>query len=106
MITAYLNYPNSRIAIHYNNSCGAIRKTNKKHQRHVQICVNNIGIELERFNKSYKFGSTNEKNDMWVVVDFSDNRFELEVISYIKIILGTRYKPFRDASLKVHCNIA
>ena len=103
MITCYINYPHSRISIHNDLSCGVIYQGRKLDQRHARIDLNSIGCELARFNKEYVFGSTSENNDMWIVVDFSDHQFELEVIAYIKRILGKRYKPFRDANLEVHC---
>ena len=106
MIAAYFNYPNSRITIHHDSSCSAIRQAHKEGQRYVRIDVNTIGTELKRFNNNYSFGSTSDNNDMWVIVDFSDQRFERELISYIKRVLGVRYKPFHASSPEVHCDIA
>ena len=106
MINAYLNYPNSRVEIHCDRSCSAIRKLNKQNQRVVRINLNNVGIELEKFKADYKFGSTKYNNDMWVTVDLADIKFEIEVVKYIRRMLGGRYKPFCDAVINVHCQVA
>jgi len=103
MIHAYLNYPNSRIEVHCDNSCNAIRKANKQHQRYINIDMNSIGVELERFGSYYVFGSTRGNNDMWLVIDLEDKVFEIEVLKCIKRKLGARYKPFCNAEVNVHC---
>ena len=103
MIHAYLNYPNSRIEVHCDSSCNAIRKANKHHQRHISINMSSIGVELGRFESYYIFGSTRDNNDMWLIIDFEDKVFEIEVLKYVKRKLGARYKPFYDAEVNVHC---
>lgn len=103
MLQAYLNYPNSKIAIHSDNTCGNIKQMRKTGQRHVSIKRESLSIELERFEKEYSFASEAACNDMWVTVEMQDRSFEVCIISYIKKMLGCRYKPFRDADIEEHC---
>ena len=103
MLQAYLNYPNSKISIHSDRACGNIMQMRKVKQRIVCINRESLSIELTRFEEEHKFASEAARNDMWVTVDMNDHPFEVCVIAYIKKILGSRYRRFRNAEIEQHC---
>ena len=104
MLRAYFNYPNSRVSVHGDSSCGHIQPMNKAEQRLVRLDATTIGGELQRFaDNEHRFASYQARNDMWVVADFGDEDFELAVIRHIHRHLARRYTPFHSAQIEEHC---
>ena len=103
MLKVYVNYPNSRISIHRDDTCAQIRSHRKANQRQCLITPDTITKELRNFKETYQFASVPEFNDMWVSIDFGDYEFEKALIKYLSRILGKRYKPLLNAQVEEHC---
>lgn len=104
MLKAYLNYPNSKVSVHYDLSCRQIQKMAKPHQRVVRIDQSSISAELQRFiMEQHDFASKPAENDMWIELDFTDAEFEFAVLGYLHRIVGKRYKRFSAAKIERHC---
>jgi len=104
VLSAYLNYPNSRVSVHGNPRCGHIQQARKAGQRHVLLEPRTIGSQLRRFiDRTHTFGAEAARNDMWLYIDFAEDPFEVDLARYIHRLLGARYKRFRDAPFQRHC---
>lgn len=104
MLRIYVNYPNPRVTVHADPSCGYVRMMDKPQQRVVRIDPSTISVEIQRFiGKQYTFASQPDSNDMWLEIDFNDREFEEAVLWYVHRCLGRHYKPLRDSQIKTHC---
>lgn len=104
MLKAYVNYPNPKVSVHHDPSCGAIRKMAKPSQRLVRIDAGSISAELQRFRaKGYTFAANPAGNDMWVEADFADPDFEAAVIAYVHRLIGRHYSPLARVAIEKHC---
>lgn len=104
MIQAYINYPNSHVSIHGDLSCGHIMQARKKNQRKIKITTDNKLKVMWRFhNNEFKFGSTQEFNDMWLSVDLGDINAEQTMVEEVRMALSRHYKPFAKAEVIDHC---
>ena len=105
MLAVYINYPNSRIGVHTDGDCTHIRAQRKVGQRIVAVNPSTISQEIRMFGekKGHPFGSTPEVNDMWMEIDFGDRPFEEAILRYLLVLLGRRYKPFRNAVIDRCC---
>ncbi len=105
MSYAYLNSPNAQVTIHDNSSCNLIMMMHKEHQRVIKINPATISIELEKFSiGEYLFAANAEKNDMWLIVNFTNLEFEHAVIQYIHHLLSMHYRRFANANTTIHCH--
>ena len=43
-------------------------------------------------------------NDVWLTVDFHDQKLEEDVVAYVHRLLGRRYKPLQGAKVTIHCS--
>jgi len=101
---AYLNYPNSHITIHTDNSCGQIHMHHKKGQRRVNVNAVTLRFVLSDFlNNKYIFKAEKEYNDLWLDVSLNTPEQETGLVHVIQAIIGQRYAPFSDAPVKEHC---
>lgn len=104
MLQAYLNYPNPKIRLHAQASCGEIGKMKKAGQRHVLINNASISAELQKFaSKAYRFNADAANNDMWLSVDFDGDAFEMAVVEYVQRLVGRHYGPFSAVRIDRHC---
>lgn len=102
MLQLYLNYPNSKISVHTDPTCGHIRQMGKPDQRQLRLVEESLEAQLAEFSE-HGFASTAALNDMWVTIDLGDARMEENVLARISRTLGDRYAPFRDATVDWHC---
>ena len=42
---------------------------------------------------------------MWLVINLDSQEQEMGIVYVIQVLLGLRYKPLREASVKVHCTV-
>jgi hypothetical protein len=104
MLRAYVNYPNPKVSIHHDPSCGAIQKNNKPGQRVVRIDAENISAEIRRFTtKGYSFAANPAENDMWLEANFEDADFEAAVIAHVHRLIGKHYAPLAKVGVETHC---
>lgn len=104
MLHVYLNYPNRRVTVHGNPTCGHIHQARKARQRRVQLEPRTIGSQLRRFiDGTRHFAAEARTNDMWLYINFADDPFEEDLARYIHRLLGKKYKRFGDASFQRHC---
>ena len=104
MLLAYLNYPNPKIRVHGQSTCGEIGKMKKAGQRNVAINTGSISSELQNFaTKRHRFGADATLNDMWLTVDFDDPTFEEAVVQHLQKLIGRHYDPFAAVRIDRHC---
>ena len=104
MLKVYINYPNPKISVHCDPSCGAIQKMSKADQRLVLIDRTTISAELQRFaDKEYTFAANPAGNDMWLQIDFGDEEFESAVLRYVQHLIGQHYSPLAGVEIQKHC---
>jgi len=104
MIKAYINYPNPHVTAHYDSNCGNIQAQHKPNQRHRLINIATVSEELQNFrDKKYSFAATQERNDMWLEIDFQDQVFEIGILEYISRLLGMHYSQFAGLTPTRHC---
>jgi hypothetical protein len=104
MLKVYINYPNPKISMHRDPSCGAIQKMSKSDQRLITINRTTISAELQRFgDKEYTFAANPAGNDMWLQIDFGDEEFESAVLRYVQNLIGKHYSPLAEAQIQQHC---
>jgi len=104
MTHVYINYPNPKIRLHCQSTCGDIGKMRKSSQRHVRLDSSSISFELQRFRaKAYPFSADKTANDMWLEVDFGDLQFERAVVEHIRGLVGAHYSPFAAITIDQHC---
>ena len=104
MLRVYINYPNAKISLHGDNTCGHIQQARKRQQRSVQITDKNLERELHRFKaKYYRFGASAEVNDMWLDIHFDPEK-NLEIVHRIHEHLKRGYGPFRRCRPVKHCD--
>jgi hypothetical protein len=104
MLSVYINYPNPKVSVHHDPSCGAIQKMGKQDQRHIRIDQKTISAELGRFAaKEHTFASNPEGNDMWLEIDFGDANFEAAVLNYVHRLIGQHYSPLAGVAVQNHC---
>jgi hypothetical protein len=104
MITVYINYPNPHFTIHGNPSCTFLNRPRKEHFRIITVNDSNLKEVLADFvSNKHDFASDRTKNDMWIELDLAHSEEEDGVLSTIRILLGQRYKPLKDAPIKRHC---
>lgn len=104
MLHVYLNYPNSRMILHTDPQCASIGMMGKLGQRHIVISAANLNEECSRYGAGrYRFAANKETNDMWLVIDLGGLEKERAIAMEIRARLGTRYKRFREVSVKEHC---
>jgi hypothetical protein len=103
MLKVYVNYPNPKLTVHQNPSCGAIQKMAKSGQRLVRIDAAAISAELQRFmGKGYTFAANPAENDMWLEVEFADAQFEAAVVAFVHRLIGGQYPPLARAIVHTH----
>lgn len=106
MLRAYVNYPNPKVSVHRDPSCGAIQKMAKPRQRVVRIDPQSISAELQHFRaKHYTFAANPAGNDMWLEADFGDTDFEAAVIAYVHRLIGKHYSPLARVAIEEHCQV-
>ncbi len=104
MLKAYVNYPNPKVSVHHDPSCGQIQKMAKPGQRLIRIDSKTISVELQHFtSKKYTFTANPAGNDMWLEIDFGDPSFEAAVLGYLHRLIGKHYSPFAKVDLEEHC---
>ena len=104
MIYVYINYPAPHITIHRDPSCGAVMMQSKAERRIVRITRETITYELRKFaDREYGFAATRLQNDMWLLISLDTPEQEVGVVYVIQALLGLRYRPLRNASVKEHC---
>ena len=104
MLRAYVNYPNAQVTIHREGSCASVRQRNKEGQRTVRLNIRALSSELGKFSdKAYRFASEADLNDMWLELDFKDEKFERAVFEYLRLLLAQHYKPFAGVKVSEHC---
>ena len=70
----------------------------KSNQRVIKINIKSLSDELREFSEyKHRFASTQELNDMWLEINFSDLDFEIAVAEYILSLLRKKYGRFSDA---------
>jgi len=104
LLRAYVNYPNAKVSVHHDRTCGHIEKAHKQGQRSVNLRHGNLDIELARFiDGAHQFASHAGANDMWLDIELSDPEFEEALLRHIQRLLAARYKPFRNCVVERHC---
>jgi len=104
MIYVYINYPNSGFTIHRSASCPQIRVSRKEGQRIIRINVPDQNeIQATFTKKTLKFASTKELNDLWLEISVELPELEDGILSFIRELLGTRYKRLINAPVRRHC---
>ena len=104
MLSAYINYPNAQVTVHRDSSCATVRQRNKQGQRTVRLNIRSLSSELGHFSdKTYRFASEADLNDMWLELDFRDAHFERALLDYVRLLLAQHYKPFATARVGEHC---
>ncbi len=104
MLMAYVNYPNPKVSVHHDPSCGSIQKMGKQGQRLVRIDPATISVELGRFSsKEHTFAANPAGNDMWLEIDFGDADFETAVLGYVHRLIGRHYSPLARVGIENHC---
>jgi ATP-dependent exoDNAse (exonuclease V) beta subunit len=107
MLKAYINYPNPHVTVHYDPECGNIQAQHKPKQRYIRINLETISEELKSFHdQKYTFAATQERNDMWLEIEFHNHAFELAVLEYICGMLGQHYKPLQGLKPETHCEMS
>lgn len=100
----YLNYSNPHITIHKDNTCGQIHMHHKPEQRRVHINPVTLRFVLNDFlNDRYMFKAKRLFNDLWLDISLDTPEQEVGLVHVIQAIIGQRYSPFSDASVKEHC---
>lgn len=103
MIHVYINYPNPRASAHSDGSCSRIQQAHKHNQRVIEITRSSLGRELARAESEFRFGSSQDFNDLWMKIDLSDTEFEHAIAKHVLVLLGRRYRPFASVDLERHC---
>jgi len=101
----YINYPNSKLSIHYKcRLCPQFQKHKKKNQQLAIIGKQNFMQELTKFwNKTYKFGAKAACNDMWVDLQFPTPQQNILTVKLVELILKQRYGCFTKTRISRHC---
>ena len=100
---AYINYPNPRITLHWNDTCSEVQKNRKEGQRVVMLNPDTIESALGRFvNRGFSFASNPDENDMWLDISLGSPRHDEAVVYVIQSLLGRRYRPLATASVEAH----
>ena len=102
MIHAYINYPNSRGAIHADPNCNYIEMHRKEDRRRLRIDAASISAALSTLDEM-PFRSQADANDLWLEIDFDDLAFERGVAEFVVRRLGARYRPLAGVVLDRHC---
>ena len=103
MIKVYLNYPVPHLTIHGDPTCGEIGKMRKLGQREVLVTAETFTTALASLEE-LPLAANASSNDLWLTVDFDDQQFEQDLVSYMHRLLGLRYKPLRGATVTTHCS--
>jgi hypothetical protein len=104
MLRTYINYPNAQVTIHRDSSCASVRQRNKEGQRTVRLNLRTLSSELGKFSeKAYRFASEADLNDMWLEVNFNDEKFERAIVDYVRSLLAHHHKPFAGVKVSGHC---
>lgn len=103
MIHVYVNYPNTRVSAHSDDSCSRIQQAHKHNQRVIEVTRSSLGRELTRLESDMRFGSSQDVNDVWLRIDLGDTEFEHAVAKHVLVLLGRRYRPFEGVELQRHC---
>lgn len=104
MLMAYINYPNPKVSVHRDASCGAIQKMGKAGQRRVRLDPATISTELQNFlAKHHLFAANSAGNDMWLDIDFGDPDLEAATVHFIHRIVAKHYSPLGNAKIAIHC---
>jgi hypothetical protein len=104
MLSAYINYPNPHITLHFDPTCALIRSHESPGQRILQINVDTVTDVLKNFvDREVRFAAERGLNDMWLFVTFDDRDFEKATVLYIQQLIGRQYRPLATAPVKVHC---
>jgi hypothetical protein len=104
MLRVYFNYPNAQVTVHKDGRCASVQQQRKEGQRRVQLNIRTISNELSKLSeKAYRFASQAELNDMWLDIDFNDEKFERALVDYVRVLLAQHYKPFAGVKVSVHC---
>jgi hypothetical protein len=100
----YINYPNPKVSVHRDPSCGSIQKMGKSDQRLVLINRTTISAALQRFAaKDYAFAANPAGNDMWLQIDFGEESFEGAVLRYVQHLIAKHYSPLAKVEIHNHC---
>ena len=103
MIKVYLNYPVPHLTIHGDPACSDIGKMRKVNQRELMITAESFADALVTL-RELPLAANASSNDLWLTVDFGDQQFEEDVVSYVHRLLGRRYRPLRGATVTTHCS--
>ena len=104
VLVVYLNYPNSRVAIHHNPLCRHIQQNDKPNQRVCTLTPATLAAELARFEAGeYPFAATPEANDLWLHLDLGEEIENLKALGKVLACLGRRYAPLEDARISECC---
>ena len=104
MLRAYVNYPDAKVCMHRNRTCGHIERAHKLGQRSVNLRHGNLDTELARFiDGAHQFASQAGANDMWLDVELSDPEFEEALVRHIHRLLAARYTAFQNCVVERHC---
>lgn len=101
MISVYINYPNKVFSLAHDVSAAERwRHPDSKH-RVEPVNFDTLGSFISKLQSGdIKFLPQADFNDLYIEVDFGEDEFDLQVVLYIKRVLGARYKPFRDAEVR------
>lgn len=102
MIHAYVNYPNSRGALHTAPDCSFVGMHGKPGQRRVRLDAGSMSKGLETL-ASLPFRADADANDLWLEIDFEDLPFEHAVAEFIVRRLGLRFRPLARIKFEEHC---
>jgi hypothetical protein len=104
MIQAYINRPNARITIHRTSDCPQIGKQQKEGQQRVVVTETSLGNVLSDFAEGHYVLTTDPPgNDLLLGVTLDSPEQELGVVHVVHALLGTRYRPLKNAVPNPHC---
>jgi len=102
MTSAYINYPNPHITIHFDTSCPQIQKMRKVNQRRLVLSRDTFDDGLRELS-TLRLRAEAGFNDLWLTVDFGNQDFEEAVVRYAREVLGKRYSPLKKCRMVSHC---
>lgn len=102
----YINYPGSRITMHRDADCRAVRKHHKKDQRIVSVTPQTVEKVLSDFtgNMTYNFSASKALNDLWLDIALRTPEEEESFVHTIKALLSRHYTPFEHVVIHEHCS--
>ncbi len=99
----YVNHPNPHFTIHHRNSCSEYRKRRKANQRELRVRSGSLLQDLQQFSDpALRFGATRTMNDLWIDIELLTPQHDYGCVYVIHELLGSRFAPFRRASVVYH----